>query len=198
MKANKLIARALVLLGFGAAAGLTTGCGASRASKSSTPDPPAADYAPVRVMYGVSSAQFDPDKTIRQRTVDQRAVNQSTIDQRAVGRVVTGRVTDADSGEPLIGVSVVSAGDPSRGTFTRLEGRYSLDAGATDSVFFQFYGYLRQTVKITGDTLDVRMKEDHRLDNIVVMYGVRAARFDPDKPVPSEPETEQNPADESR
>ncbi len=65
----------LVLLGFGAVAGLTVGCGASRASKSrNTDNAPAADTVverdgdvPVQVMYGVPPARFDENRPIRER-----------------------------------------------------------------------------------------------------------------------------------
>ncbi len=81
MKTNKIIVRALVVLGFGGAVGLASGCSASRASKSRKTEStrPARDYpagdsivvrpidGTIRVMYGVPPARFDSDKPIPQR-----------------------------------------------------------------------------------------------------------------------------------
>lgn len=62
----------LVALGFGSAVGLGSGC-AHRASKSKTADnQPAADSTavrdgetvPIRVMYGVPPAYFEPQKRV--------------------------------------------------------------------------------------------------------------------------------------
>ncbi len=72
MKANKIVVRALVLLGFGGAVGLSSGCGASRAHRSrGAGDVPPADTVnvrdgdvPVRVMYGVPPARFDPGRDV--------------------------------------------------------------------------------------------------------------------------------------
>ncbi|MDR1671365.1 MAG: hypothetical protein LBR57_02490 [Alistipes sp.] len=84
MKTNTLIVRALILLGFGGAVGLT-GCGASRVQRSRNPektaetttagDKPAAPDAdsvrkwdpgrPVMVMYGVPPSQYNPDGPVR-------------------------------------------------------------------------------------------------------------------------------------
>lgn len=71
MKTNKLIARALVLLGLGATVGLASGCGTSRVSKSRPSESPAAvaqpGDMPVRVMYGVPPVRFDESRPIRER-----------------------------------------------------------------------------------------------------------------------------------
>jgi hypothetical protein len=75
MKRSKLIAGLLVMLGFGGVVGLASGCGTARASKSRTSESvPAADTlvirdgdAPVRTMYGVPPARFDPNRPIIER-----------------------------------------------------------------------------------------------------------------------------------
>ncbi len=72
MNANKIIVRALVALGFGGAVGLSAGCSANRAQRSrGTEDVPAADTVvirdgdvPVRVMYGVPPARFEPVRPV--------------------------------------------------------------------------------------------------------------------------------------
>jgi hypothetical protein len=67
MKASKIIAGTLVVLGFGSAVGLGTGC-ANRARKSKAAEPAADSISvvrpgspgdiPIRVMYGVGTAPF--------------------------------------------------------------------------------------------------------------------------------------------
>lgn len=75
MRGAKLIAKLLVVLGFGSAAGLASGC-ASRAQKSRPGENnPAADtvivrdsYIPVQAMYGVPPARFDRDRPVEKTT----------------------------------------------------------------------------------------------------------------------------------
>jgi hypothetical protein len=75
MRTNRLIARALVVLGFGGVAGLGGAC-AHRAQRSGAQSLPTADSvvvrdgdAPVRAMYGVPPARFDPNRP----TIERRA-----------------------------------------------------------------------------------------------------------------------------
>jgi hypothetical protein len=79
MKTNKrLIAGALVALGFGGVVGLASGCGAGRVSKSRTADDaPAVDSVimpgrerPVQVMYGPPPARFDRSRPIQEIILD--------------------------------------------------------------------------------------------------------------------------------
>ena len=72
MKANKLVIRLLVLLGFGGTVGLAGGCSASRVQKNRSANGfPAADTVvvpdgdvPVSAMYGVPPVPFDENRTI--------------------------------------------------------------------------------------------------------------------------------------
>ena len=70
MRANKIIAGALVMLGFGGVLGSASGCGANRASKSRTVEPEPAkdtiespvivpDTVRIRVMYGVPIVPYE-------------------------------------------------------------------------------------------------------------------------------------------
>jgi hypothetical protein len=76
MKTNKIVAGALVALGFGGAVGLV-GCNASRAQRSRQADPvPVADSvtvreggSPVQVMYGPPPARFDRNRPVRERVL---------------------------------------------------------------------------------------------------------------------------------
>jgi TonB-linked SusC/RagA family outer membrane protein len=85
-------------------------------------------------------------------------------------QVVSGVVTDAESGEPLEGVSVLVKGTTT-GMFTDAAGRYSLRvATGTETLVFSFVGKLRQEVAISGQaSINVSMRPDVlELDEVVV------------------------------
>ncbi len=89
-------------------------------------------------------------------------------------RAVKGKVTDADSGEPLIGASVSVVGT-TRGTSTDVDGNFALDvpAGSTQ-LRIAYTGYTEQMVTLgTSNVVDVSMKPGSVLDEVVVIgYGV--------------------------
>ena len=101
-------------------------------------------------------------------------VSQAMFAQGAQKQKVTGTVTD-ESGEPLIGVTVVENG-ASVGAITDLDGRFTLDAPSNATLTFSYVGYLTQNVKLNGNTkVDVVLKEDNALlDEVVVVgYGIQ-------------------------
>src|SRR5690606_40648204 len=75
-----------------------------------------------------------------------------TMASYAQTRLVTGRVTSAEDGQPVPGVSIVVQGT-TLGTVTNIDGDYSLqvpeDAG---NLTFSFVGMAAQTVEIGGRT----------------------------------------------
>jgi hypothetical protein len=86
---------------------------------------------------------------------------------------VTGVVLD-ENGDPLIGCSVLVVGT-SLGTVTGYDGRYSITMPRDKKQLqFSYVGYLSQTQRVNGSTLNVRMKEDtSTLDEVTVIgYGV--------------------------
>lgn len=82
---------------------------------------------------------------------------------------VRGTVTDAETGEPLPGVSVIVEGT-TRGTVTNLEGIYTVEAPADGSLRFSFIGYETQTIPVSNrSTIDVSLSPDVRqLGEVVV------------------------------
>lgn len=65
---------------------------------------------------------------------------------------VSGVVTDAASGEPIIGASVIVA-STYKGTTTGVNGDFMLtNVSAKDSLIFQHLNYMRQTVPVNGRT----------------------------------------------
>lgn len=91
------------------------------------------------------------------------------------GKNVSGIITDAKSGESLIGVSV-AVKNTTNGTMTDIEGAYRLDNvpdGAT--LVVTYLGYKETEVKVTSNHLNIQLAESSEfLDEVVVVgYGVQ-------------------------
>lgn len=86
---------------------------------------------------------------------------------------VSGTVTDASTGETLIGVSVVEPGT-ANGTVTDIDGKYSLDVSG-QTLTFSYVGYNKQTVNITkGGEINVQLSPNTELEAVVVIgYGTQ-------------------------
>lgn len=85
---------------------------------------------------------------------------------------VTGVVVD-ESGEPMIGVSVIQEGTTT-GIATDFDGRYTLTVPAGATLNFSYIGYKSQSVKVGNrTTIDITMEPDTEvLDDVVVIgYG---------------------------
>ncbi len=96
----------------------------------------------------------------------------------AQGVSVTGTVHDAASGLPIVGVTIVEAGNTSVGTVSDTEGRFTLQGvsslNATLSV--SSIGYRSVQVPLNGAThINIELSEDAELieDVVVVGYGVQ-------------------------
>ncbi len=89
----------------------------------------------------------------------------------AQNQTVKGTVVD-DKGEPIIGASVMVAGEKGKGTVTDLDGNYTLQMPANGKVTISYIGYVTQTVKPGGT---VKLSEDNQsLEEVVVVgYGVQ-------------------------
>jgi TonB-linked SusC/RagA family outer membrane protein len=85
---------------------------------------------------------------------------------------VSGIVIDAEQLEPMPGVSVSIKrnGKITGGSITDLNGRYSLEVNASDSLVFSFIGYVTQTFRVGArQVLDVRLSSvPVKLDEVVV------------------------------
>lgn len=86
---------------------------------------------------------------------------------------VTGTITDAESGDPLIGASVLVTGT-STGTVTDIDGNFSLTVPANaESLTFTYTGYGDEVVPINGQTVfNVELASGELLEEVVVIgYG---------------------------
>ncbi|WP_116107964.1 SusC/RagA family TonB-linked outer membrane protein [Lewinella sp. IMCC34191] len=97
---------------------------------------------------------------------------------------VTGIITDAESGDPLIGASVIVASGPGdgnvRGTVTDLDGSFTItDLTAGAELRISYTGYAPTTVTVeNSDPLTIELGSDvQALDEVVVIgYGTQTKR----------------------
>ncbi|GHV22075.1 SusC/RagA family TonB-linked outer membrane protein [Clostridia bacterium] len=81
-----------------------------------------------------------------------------------------------DSGEPMIGVSILIKGT-STGTVTDLAGAFSLNANEGNVLVFSYLGYTDHSEKIgQKDFFQITLKEDTKLMDEVVVIGYATAR----------------------
>lgn len=89
---------------------------------------------------------------------------------------VSGTVTDAKTGEPIIGANVIIEGT-TIGAVTDINGKFSIDVtSSTNTLVISFIGYNSEKVTLSGQsTLDVKLIPDIKsLDEIVVIgYGTQ-------------------------
>jgi len=89
---------------------------------------------------------------------------------------VTGTVISASDGIPLPGVSVTVKANPSIGTATGIDGRYSIKVDANATLLFSFVGMETKEMPVNGQTIiNVSMVEATQvLDELVVVgYGIQ-------------------------
>lgn len=93
-------------------------------------------------------------------------------------RTISGTITDAASGEPLIGANILVVGTSS-GTITDFDGNYTLEipAGATElEVSYTGYGSQRYTIS-AGDVLNMTLTPGELLEEIIVVgYGTQKSK----------------------
>ncbi|MCJ8166764.1 TonB-dependent receptor [Pontibacter sp. E15-1] len=91
---------------------------------------------------------------------------------------VSGRLTDADSGQPLIGAGVAVKGT-TRGTQTDANGNFTITAPANGTLVVNYIGYQRKEVPVNGQTnLDISLaiSSEQLAQVVVVGYGVQEKR----------------------
>jgi TonB-dependent SusC/RagA subfamily outer membrane receptor len=88
---------------------------------------------------------------------------------------ITGTVTDAVTGETLIGVSVIVKGT-NTGTQTDLNGEFSIQAPSNSTIVFTYIGFVTQEIALSDQTnLQVKLESDaQQLEQVVVVgYGTQ-------------------------
>lgn len=96
----------------------------------------------------------------------------------AQDRTVTGRVTDAKTGEPLPGVTVIVKGT-SNATATDFDGNYKINVKPGAVLAFSSISYVAQEIAVgVASVIDVKLQPDTKqLEDVVVIgYGVQERR----------------------
>ncbi|MDR2764582.1 MAG: TonB-dependent receptor, partial [Tannerella sp.] len=89
---------------------------------------------------------------------------------------VSGTVTDV-TGEPLAGVNIVRKDASSTGTVTDINGNYSLRVSRRNvTLTFSYIGFISQDAVVSGNVLNVTMREDLQNLEEVVVIGYGTAR----------------------
>ncbi|UUF12462.1 MULTISPECIES: SusC/RagA family TonB-linked outer membrane protein [Flavobacterium] len=87
---------------------------------------------------------------------------------------ITGVVADPN-GQPLFGVTVLLKGT-SNAVSTDLDGSFSIKAKIGEVLVLSYIGFIKQELKITNNKLTVRLKEDVKALNEVVVIGYGKAK----------------------
>jgi iron complex outermembrane receptor protein len=97
---------------------------------------------------------------------------------------LSGKITDAESGEPIYGATVVVKGS-NVGTITDFDGNYTLNApaGATTLVV-SYIGYKSEELAISGSKMDVALSEGIEIEAVTVIGSRNATRTKLETAVP--------------
>lgn len=105
-------------------------------------------------------------------------VSLGTVSAQAI--TVTGTVTEEETGNPVIGCSVLVKGT-TNGVITNMDGQYSILTKKGETLLFSYIGYQQEQRVVKSAQLNVKMKADNLVleECMVVGYGrqdVRAAK----------------------
>ncbi|HEU5290533.1 MAG TPA: SusC/RagA family TonB-linked outer membrane protein [Cyclobacteriaceae bacterium] len=89
----------------------------------------------------------------------------------AQSTTVKGKVTDARTGDGVIGANIIVKGTAT-GTITDSNGEFSLEVPANATLLVSFIGYISEEVAVTGDRVDVQLSEDITSLEEVVISGL--------------------------
>lgn len=86
---------------------------------------------------------------------------------------ISGTVYDSNTGETLIGVSVLETGT-NNGTVTDIDGKYALKI-SSNQITLSYVGYKKETLNVTkSGVYNVNLESDNKLDEVVVVgYGTQ-------------------------
>lgn len=94
--------------------------------------------------------------------------------QQVKHQQISGKVFD-ESGEPVIGATIVLKNNPKKSTVTDVEGNFTLNVNSSNgSIMVSYIGFQTQEVKFSGNkVLDIHLKEDSQTlgDVVVTAFG---------------------------
>lgn len=95
--------------------------------------------------------------------------------QNSDQKKIKGTVTSEIDGQPLFGVNVQLKGTNEK-TATDADGGFTITARIGETVVFSYLGFVQEEVKITDDLLTIKLKEDLKALNEVVVIGYGKAK----------------------
>ncbi len=114
------------------------------------------------------------DKAITYKVLENDIIVITPTESQMQELKVTGKVTDASTGEPLPGATIIVEGTTS-GVTTDQDGNYSIDVSDQNAVLiFSYLGYLTESFTVGNQAIiDVKLAPDiEKLDEVVVVgYG---------------------------
>ncbi len=90
-------------------------------------------------------------------------------------KTITGKITDKETGEPMVGVTVVLKGT-TLGTTTDFDGNYKLNADQEGTITYSFIGYKKVELPVKGQSvINIQMVSEYENleEMIVIGYGVQ-------------------------
>ncbi|WP_232835033.1 SusC/RagA family TonB-linked outer membrane protein [Pleomorphovibrio marinus] len=90
---------------------------------------------------------------------------------------ITGTVIDGDSGEPLIGASIMVVGS-NQGVATDIDGKFSLDVPSGTKIRISYLGFKPREITVGNQTvLDITLEPDNTMEEVLVVgYGTQTKR----------------------
>ena len=125
------------------------------------------------VLKGMSLSYTIDDKIISLKPATQNRDNAILENVSQQDRIITGKITDAEDGSPLYGVSVRVKGSVV-GTITNAEGNFSINVkGADKFIVLSYMGYVSKEVPLTALVkYDVALTKDSKqLQEVVIAFG---------------------------
>lgn len=95
--------------------------------------------------------------------------------QNSDQKKIKGTVTSETDGQPLFGVNVQLKGTNQK-TATDADGGFAITARIGETVVFSYLGFVKEEVKITDEQLTIKLKEDLKALNEVVVIGYGKAK----------------------
>lgn len=100
-------------------------------------------------------------------------LSMATLTLSAQNRVVKGQVVD-ETGEPVMGATVVVEGSTENGVITDIDGNYTITISGKKNLVISFIGYTTQVISDLNQKKIVLKEDAQQLDEVVVVgYGVQ-------------------------
>jgi TonB-linked SusC/RagA family outer membrane protein len=133
-------------------------------------------FLPILPVMIAGSMVFNPCIALRAATAENHHPAHRAGSRQAPKITVTGKVID-ESGEPLLGVTILEKGDNTKGAVTNEAGEFSIETSTGKTLVFSFVGFVAQEVVVSDEKpLNVQLKQDALMLNEVVAVGYQTLR----------------------